>query len=39
LHIILLTISNSFFGVTGLPECAFLVTLDRLDTFDSPKVT
>jgi hypothetical protein len=39
LHAIVLRISNSFFGVTGLPACAFLVRLDRRDTFDSPKVT
>lgn len=39
LHVIVLTISNSFFGVTGLPECAFLVKLGGPDTFDSPKVT
>ena len=39
LHVIVLRISNSFFGVTGLPECAFLVGIGQPPTFDSPKVT
>ena len=39
LHVIVLTVSNSFFGVTGLPVCAFLGGIAQPPTFDSLKVT